>query len=80
MTERSQQLVVVSNRGPVTWQPGDEGELIARRGAGGLVTALGGALQKESGTWVSVALSEGDAQMAARHDAKPFEVDTGEGT
>lgn len=80
VTERTNDLVVVSNRGPVTWHSGDEGELVPTRGAGGLVTALGGALQQESGTWVSVALGDGDAEMARRHEDKPFEVDTGDGT
>lgn len=66
-------LVVASNRGPVSWKR-NAGELVARRGAGGLVTALGGALQREPGTWISVALSDTDAEVAARHRGEPFEV------
>lgn len=66
-------MIVASNRGPVSWHPGEGGELEPRRGFGGLVTALGGALQEEPGTWVSVALSEGDREMAQRHP-EPFEV------
>ena len=68
------ELVVASNRGPVTWTD-EDGELIPKRGFGGLVTALGGALQNEPGTWVSVALSEADAKVADRHEPKAFEVD-----
>jgi trehalose 6-phosphate synthase len=68
-------LVVASNRGPVSWSRQD-GELLPRRGFGGLVTALGGALQSEEGQWVSVALDDEGAEIAARHDGKPFEVDT----
>jgi trehalose 6-phosphate synthase len=67
-------LIVASNRGPVRWQPGEGGELRARRGFGGLVTALGGALQHESGTWISVALSADDAAVAAEHGGAPFDV------
>jgi trehalose 6-phosphate synthase len=68
-------LVVASNRGPVSWRRTGTGELAPRRGAGGLVTALGGALQQEDGTWVSVALSGDDARVATDHEGKPFTVD-----
>ena len=67
-------LVVASNRGPVTWRS-DDGEHRPQRGFGGLVTALGGAMQRETGTWVSVALSDADRQVAAHHEGKPFDVD-----
>ncbi|HVL99029.1 MAG TPA: trehalose-6-phosphate synthase [Egibacteraceae bacterium] len=67
-------LVVASNRGPVSWQATDDG-FVAKRGFGGLVTALGGAMQTEPGTWVSVALSDTDREVAAAHRGEPFEVD-----
>ena len=72
------QLVVASNRGPVSWRRA-EGRLVPRRGFGGLVTALGGALQREPGTWVSVAMSAEDAEVAAEHRGEAFRVDTGSG-
>jgi trehalose 6-phosphate synthase len=68
-------LVVASNRGPVSWRVAADGERIPRRGFGGLVTALGGALQAEPGTWVSVAMGEGDRAEAAAHRGA-FTVDT----
>lgn len=68
-------MIVASNRGPVSWHRDDGGALVPRRGFGGLVTALGGALQESTGTWVSVALSEADRAVAAGHQGKPFEVD-----
>ena len=71
----TQAMVVASNRGPVSWSRSDSGELEPRRGFGGLVTALGGALQSEPGTWVSVALSEDDRAVAAEHDGGPFDVE-----
>jgi trehalose 6-phosphate synthase len=71
-------MVVASNRGPVSWSRDDDGELVAKRGFGGLVTALGGALQDEPGTWVSVALSEDDREVAAAHAGKPFDVAAGD--
>jgi trehalose 6-phosphate synthase len=78
MVEQAQGLVVASNRGPVSWKrEGDD--LVPRRGFGGLVTALGGALQRETGTWVSVAMSEEDREVSARHGGEPFEEQTDEG-
>ena len=67
-------LVIASNRGPVSWAHTEAGTVDPRRGFGGLVTALGGALQHEPGTWVSVALSDVDAEVARVHEGKPFEV------
>lgn len=49
-------LIVVSNRGPVTYD--DDGT--AARGAGGLVTALAGLLSRHEVTWIASALSDGD--------------------
>ena len=37
-------LVVASNRGPVSFERGEDGKLVAHRGSGGLVTVLGGVL------------------------------------
>ena len=54
-----------------TWTP--------RRGAGGLIVALGGALQERPGTWVSVALDEADRELAAPHEGAAFDADTGQG-
>lgn len=76
MIEEGDHLVVASNRGPVSWRKDASGGLIPRRGSGGLVTAVGAALQEEPGTWVSVALSAEDREIAARHLHKPFTVET----
>jgi trehalose 6-phosphate synthase len=75
----SRSLVVASNRGPVSWAPDGQGGWTPSRGAGGLIVALGGALQRQPGTWVSVALDEGDRALAAEHGDQPFEADTGQG-
>ncbi|MGI9016644.1 MAG: hypothetical protein ACR2HR_05995 [Euzebya sp.] len=37
-------LVIASNRGPVSWHHEPDGSWTPRRGAGGLIVALGGAL------------------------------------
>lgn len=54
-------LVVVSNRGPVTFEYGTDGVPEYQRGAGGLVTALLGLLQHVSATWIACARTEADA-------------------
>lgn len=61
-------LIVASNRGPVTFERDDRGVLEPRRGAGGLVTALLGALQEAEGLWVAAAMSDGDREMVAGPD------------
>lgn len=73
-------LVVASNRGPVSWSQAEDGTWVPRRGAGGLIVALGGALQQHPGTWVSVALGEGDREMSAAHGGSAFDADTGQGS
>ena len=72
-------LIVASNRGPVSWSQADDGSWTPSRGAGGLIVALGGALQERPGTWVSVALEDGDRAMSAAHDGQAFTADTGQG-
>jgi trehalose 6-phosphate synthase len=59
-------LIVASNRGPVTFERDESGELSPHRGSGGLVTALVGALQASRGLWVAAAMSEGDREVVAR--------------
>src|SRR5262245_28408305 len=59
-------LVVLSNRGPVTFERdrhAPEG-LIAARGSGGLVTALGELGRHAPITWVSAALTDADREVA----------------
>jgi trehalose 6-phosphate synthase len=58
-------LIVASNRGPVTFEREDDGSLTPRRGAGGLVTALIGALQAVEGMWVAAAMSPEDRELVA---------------
>lgn len=53
-------LVVLSNRGPLSWSHGPDGELVSRRGAGGLVSALAPALESSGGTWIAAAMSDAD--------------------
>ncbi|MDQ3538821.1 MAG: trehalose-6-phosphate synthase [Actinomycetota bacterium] len=69
------ELVVASNRGPISWSRDASGDLAPSRGFGGLVTALGGAMQDEAGAWISLALSDDDRAVAAEHPDQPFTVE-----
>ena len=63
MSER-RQLIVVSNRSPIAYGRVD-GERVARRGAGGLVTALAPLVSHHNVTWIASAISEEDRDVAA---------------
>ena len=63
-------LVLVSNRGPVTFGPGGE----VQRGSGGVVTALTGLATHRDAIWIASAMSESDAVMARRHGERSFAV------
>jgi trehalose 6-phosphate synthase len=58
-------LIVVSNRGPVTYARDGHGERVARRGGGGLVTALRSLVTHHDVTWVASAMSSEDQLVAA---------------
>src|SRR3954449_918843 len=68
-------LVLVSNRGPVTYQ--DDGSV--KRGTGGLVTALTGLASHREAVWIASTMTERDAEVAAEHDGKAVEVEAPEG-
>ena len=57
-------LIVVSNRGPVTYDRVD-GERVERRGGGGLATALRGLQQLHDVTWLASAITDEDRAVAA---------------
>ena len=71
-------VVVVSNRGPVSFSRNDDGELVARRGSGGLVSGLTPIMANTGATWVAAALTEADraAATAGVIDAAGFQVAT----
>jgi trehalose 6-phosphate synthase len=57
-------LIVVSNRGPVSFGRGARGELTTTRGGGGLATALRGLLAVHDVTWIASAISGADRELA----------------
>ena len=74
MTEQAP-LVLVSNRGPVTFQ--DDGSM--KRGTGGLVTALTGLASHRDAIWIASAMTDADVQAVEEHGGRPFEVEAPEG-
>jgi trehalose 6-phosphate synthase len=58
-------LIIASNRGPVEFQLGQDNTLKARRGPGGVVTALIDAGSHMETTWVAMTMTEGD-RIAAK--------------
>ncbi len=69
---QSDALLIVSNRGPVRYLRDAAGELVHKRGGGGLVTALSALAGTHPLTWIASALSDEDAEAAA---AGPIHLD-----
>jgi trehalose 6-phosphate synthase len=62
-------LLVVSNRGPVTYVRDENGARTERRASGGLATALRGLRERSELTWIASAASDEDRAVAA--ECKP---------
>jgi trehalose 6-phosphate synthase len=77
-TTTRRKLLVVSNRAPVTYLREPDGARTARRGGGGVVTALGGLLAHHDVTWVASAMSREDGAVAAERDGS-FVEETADG-
>jgi len=58
--------VIVSNRGPLSFSLGADGDLVARRGAGGLVSGLAPLVTDTDAVWIAAAISDGDREAASR--------------
>ena len=57
-------VIVASNRGPLEFRRDPSGEIRARRGAGGVVTAMSTALLATDAVWISAARTPEDAEVA----------------
>src|SRR5699024_5617327 len=58
------QLLVASNRGPVTFTQRTDGSFSARQGSGGLVTAVSAVLQGQQAIWIAAPMTDGDRERA----------------
>ncbi|WP_338697831.1 trehalose-6-phosphate synthase [Streptomyces sp. Q6] len=67
-THGAAEVLVASNRGPVSYAVGDDGSIETKRGGGGLVSALSVVDDK---LWVCAALDDGDREAVRRGVAEP---------
>ncbi|GAA3002416.1 alpha,alpha-trehalose-phosphate synthase (UDP-forming) [Streptomyces fulvorobeus] len=78
VSEHAAQILVASNRGPVSYTRGEDGSLTSKRGGGGLVSGLSAVDDK---LWVCAALSEGDREAVRQGVAEPgvrmLDIDAG---
>ncbi|RAJ58583.1 MULTISPECIES: alpha,alpha-trehalose-phosphate synthase (UDP-forming) [unclassified Streptomyces] len=71
-------VLVASNRGPVSYETGEDGSLRARRGGGGLVSGLSAIGPETNAVWVCAALGDGDREAVRRAEGGLLpEADTG---
>ena len=75
MPDRDRPLVLVSNRGPVTFQ--EDGSV--KRGTGGLVTALTGLASHRDAIWIASAMTEGDAKAQREQGDESISVEAPHG-
>jgi trehalose 6-phosphate synthase len=74
------ELIVVSNRGPVSFRRGESGERVVRRGGGGLVTALRSLVTHHNVTWIASAITDEDARVAEEAGGAPMEEHARDGS
>jgi len=65
-------LIVVSNRGPASYARAADGTRVARRGGGGLVTALRGLVDRHDVTWIASAMTAEDRVVSKENDGRAF--------
>jgi trehalose 6-phosphate synthase len=70
------EVLVASNRGPVSYEVRENGTLHARRGGGGLVSGLSAIGPDAGAVWVCAALSDADREAVRRsHGGRRLSVD-----
>ena len=66
-------LIVVSNRGPASFTRNEEGNRVAKRGGGGLVTALRSLVAHHDVTWIASAMTDEDRAVAVESGGEAIE-------
>ncbi|MFJ5777528.1 trehalose-6-phosphate synthase [Streptomyces sp. NPDC093094] len=70
------QVLVASNRGPVSYELREDGSLHARRGGGGLVSGLSAIGPEAGAVWVCAALGDADREAVRRsHGGRRLSAD-----
>ncbi|MEU0527290.1 alpha,alpha-trehalose-phosphate synthase (UDP-forming) [Streptomyces niveus] len=77
VSEQAAQVLVASNRGPVSYTLGEDGELTSGRGGGGLVSGLSAIGPDTNAVWVCAALGDGDREAVRRTGGRLDPGDTG---
>lgn len=62
--ERTQRVILVSNRGPIDHHFDEDETPIAQRGAGGVVSGLVSAIGQRPATWIALAMNDADRAVA----------------
>jgi trehalose 6-phosphate synthase len=68
-------IVIASNRGPFTFKQEQNGEITAKRGSGGLVTALGALAERHDVLWVASVLNKDDQKWSEQSEGQVQEVE-----
>jgi alpha,alpha-trehalose-phosphate synthase [UDP-forming] len=69
---RGDEVIVVSNREPYAHERQQDGSLVVRRPASGLVTAVEPVMRACSGTWIAHGSGSGDRDVVDRNDHVPL--------
>src|ERR671936_914874 len=72
---RDARLVLVSNRGPATFERDEDGEVHVTRGGGGLVTALTGLVNHRDELWIASAMTDEDVEVGRQHGGGSFDCE-----
>src|SRR3954468_5939200 len=67
-------LIIASNRGPVTFSRQADGSFDARKGSGGVVTAVSAIARERQPIWIAAAMTEGDRERAAQASERGEEL------
>jgi trehalose 6-phosphate synthase len=73
VSSERRKLIVVANRGPVSYARTADGARIVRRGGGGLVTALRSLVTHHDVTWIASAMTDEDRVVSAERDGRAFD-------
>jgi trehalose 6-phosphate synthase len=73
-------LIVASNRAPISYGLDADGNRVARRGGGGLVTALRSLVTQHDVTWIASAMSDEDRVVAAEAGGEAFDETARDGS
>ncbi len=77
-SEPTAEVLIASNRGPVSYSRAENGTLSAKRGGGGVVSGLSAIGPDTDAVWVCAALSDGDrAAVEASHGGHLDPADSG---